>query len=66
MGDAVVSAPPYGGAEREKLLAFLQRQRDLVAWKLLALPEDHARAVATPTGLTAHGLVMHLLDVERS
>lgn len=66
MHDDLVTAPPCGGAEREVLLAFLQRQRDLVVWKLQALPDDHARAVSTPTGLTVHGLVLHLLDVERS
>jgi uncharacterized damage-inducible protein DinB len=47
------------------LLAFLQRQRDLVAWKCADLPDSQARAVATPTGLTVHGVVQHLAAVER-
>ena len=52
--------------ERESLLEFLQRQRDLVPWKLQDAADDQLRAVATPTGLTAHGIVRHLTNVERS
>jgi uncharacterized damage-inducible protein DinB len=52
--------------ERESLLEFLQRQRDLVQWKLQDADDATLRAVSTPTGLTAHGVVRHLTNVERS
>jgi uncharacterized damage-inducible protein DinB len=52
--------------ERESLLEFLQRQRDLVPWKLQDAADDALRAVRTPSGLTAHGVVLHLTNVERS
>jgi uncharacterized damage-inducible protein DinB len=52
--------------ERESLLEFLQRQRDLVPWKLQDAADDALRAVTTPSGLTAHGVVLHLTNVERS
>ena len=61
-----VADPPAAGGERETLLAFLQRQRDLVAWKLLDASDEALRSVATATGLNAHGLVNHLTQVERS
>ncbi|EWM09899.1 DinB family protein [Kutzneria sp. 744] len=51
--------------ERESLLEFLQRQRDLVQWKLQDAPDDALRAIGTPTGLTAHGIVLHLTSCER-
>ena len=57
---------PLIAGEREMLLAHLQRQRDLVVWKVGDLSDTDARRVATPSGLTIHGLVYHLLDVERS
>jgi uncharacterized damage-inducible protein DinB len=60
-----VTKTPYVAGEREMLLAYLQRQRDLVVWKLENLSDDDARNVATPSGLTIHGLVHHLQDVER-
>ena len=52
--------------ERESLLEFLQRQRDLVAWKLQDAEDETLRAVTTGSGLTAHGVVRHLTNVERS
>jgi len=52
--------------ERESLLEFLQWQRDLVAWKLQDAADNTLRAVSTPSGLTAHGIVLHLTNVERS
>jgi uncharacterized damage-inducible protein DinB len=47
------------------LLAYLHRQRELVHWKCEGLSDDAARAVATPSGLTIHGIVRHLENVER-
>lgn len=57
--------PPAGGTERETLLGYLSRQRELVSWKLDGLSDEAARSVATSTGLTIHGLVRHLENVER-
>ena len=57
---------PLAAGEREMLLAYLQRQRDLVVWKVADLKDADARRVATPSGMTIHGLLHHLLDVERS
>ena len=54
------------GDERTVLLGLLQRQRDLVAWKLCDGTDVTLRAVSTPTGLTPHGIVRHLTNVERS
>jgi hypothetical protein len=58
--------PPHQGTERDLLLAYLARQRELVFWKLEGLSDADARSVATSTGLTIHGLVRHLENVERS
>jgi len=57
---------PYAAEEREVLLAYLQRQRDLVVWKLGGLDDERARGVATASGLRIHPIVRHLTDVERS
>ena len=54
------------GEERTSLVGFLQRQRDLVSWKVRGAPDGVLRAVATPSGLTLHGVVRHLENVERS
>lgn len=61
-----VTDPAAQVGEREVLLAFLQRQRDLVAWKLTGVDDAALRAQSTPSGLTAHGVVRHLENVERS
>ncbi len=57
--------PRHQLPERELLLAYLARQRQLVCWKVQGLDDVRARAVSTPTGLTAHILVAHLTGVER-
>ena len=57
--------PRHGLGERDMLLAYLQRQRELVHWKCAGLDEAAARGQATPTGLTIHGIVRHLAGVER-
>ena len=51
--------------DREMLLDYLQRQRTLVQWKCEGLADEAARTVATPSGLTVHGIVRHLENVER-
>jgi hypothetical protein len=53
------------GDERTVLLGFLQRQRELVAWKVREATDDVLRSVKTPTGLTLHGLVRHFEHDER-
>ena len=57
---------PPGSGEREALAGYLRRQRELVVWKLDGMTDEAARSVATSTGLTIHGLVRHLENVERS
>lgn len=61
-----VTEAAHRGDERTTLLGMLQRQRDLVAWKVRDVPDEQLRAVRTPTGMTLHGLVRHLTNVERS
>jgi len=61
-----VTEPAHRGDEATALLGFLQRQRELVAWKVGDAPEQALRSVTTPTGLSAHGVVRHLTNVERS
>lgn len=60
-----VAEAAHRGDERTTLLGFLQRQRDLVAWKVRDASDDVLRSVSTPTGLTLHGVVRHLEHVER-
>lgn len=61
-----VAEPARLGDERTTLLGFLQRQRDLVAWKVRGASDDDLRTAATPTGLGPHGVVRHLENVERA
>jgi Protein of unknown function (DUF664) len=65
-----ITEAAHHGDERTSLLGVLQRQRDLVAWKLRDVPDDVLGVVATPTGMGLHGLVRHLTNhltnVERS
>lgn len=61
-----VVEPAHQGDERTTLLGFLQRQRDLVAWKVRDADDAALEASATATGMTAHGVVRHLMNVERS
>jgi uncharacterized damage-inducible protein DinB len=61
-----VTEPAHLGDERTTLLGFLQRQRDLVAWKVSEAPDETLASVRVPSGLTLHGIVRHLTNVERS
>ena len=54
------------GDERTTVMGFLQRQRDLVAWKLGDASDEVLRSVSTPSGMTLPGIVRHLENVERS
>jgi hypothetical protein len=55
-----VTEAAHLGDERTSLVGFLQRQRDLVAWKLRDTDDDVLRSVSTPTGLTLHAAGPHL------
>ena len=61
-----VTEAAHQGDERTALMGFLQRQRDLVAWKLAGAGDPELRSVSTPSGVTLHGVVRHLENVERS
>lgn len=61
-----VAEAAHHGDERTTLLGVLHRQRDLVAWKLKGAPNQALNSVATPSGMSLHGLVRHLTNVERS
>lgn len=61
-----VTEAAHHGDERTALLGVLQRQRDLVAWKLKGAPNEVLGSAATPSGMSLHGLVCHLTNVERS
>jgi uncharacterized damage-inducible protein DinB len=60
-----ITEPAHLGDERTALLGFLQRQRELVVWKVRQASDDVLRSAVTPTGLSIHGLVRHLENVER-
>jgi hypothetical protein len=60
-----VTEPAHLGDERTTLLGFLQRQRDLVAWKMREASDEVLASVHMPSGLTLHGIVRHLENVER-
>jgi uncharacterized damage-inducible protein DinB len=61
-----VAEAAHLGDERTTLTGFLQRQRDLVAWKVREASDETLRGVRTGSGLTLHGIVRHLENVERS
>jgi len=60
-----VTEASHLGDERTALTGFLQRQRDLVAWKVGGASDETLRSVSTPTGLSLHGVVRHLENIER-
>jgi hypothetical protein len=61
-----VTEAAHVGDERTTLLGFLQRQRDLVAWKVGEASDETLASVRMPSGLTLHGIVRHLENVERA
>jgi uncharacterized damage-inducible protein DinB len=58
--------PLITGTSARPLLGVLQRQRDLVGWKLRDAPDEVLGVATTPTGMSLPGLVRHLTNVERS
>lgn len=61
-----IAEPAQHGDESTVLLGYLRRQRDLVAWKVGDASDGVLRSVESRTGLTVHGVVRHLTNVERS
>jgi uncharacterized damage-inducible protein DinB len=61
-----ITEAAHRGDERTALLGVLQRQRDLVGWKLRDVPDEVLSVPTTPTGMSLPGLVRHLTNVERS
>lgn len=56
-----VTEAAHHGDERTTLLGMLQRQRDLVVWKLKVASDQVLNVVATPSGMILHWLVHHLI-----
>ncbi|WP_119294504.1 DinB family protein [Streptomyces sp. YIM 130001] len=50
--------------EKESLRASLDRQRDVVLWKLRGLDDEQLRRPLTPSGTSLLGLVKHLACCE--
>ncbi len=57
--------PPVQADERATLEGYLAQSRALVRWKLANADDEALRGVATASGLTAHGVLSHLTNVER-
>ncbi len=56
---------PLNGDERDMLNAFLDAQRDTLAWKCSGLtPEQLKDAASPPSPLTLLGILRHLTEVE--
>jgi uncharacterized damage-inducible protein DinB len=55
---------PFTGGEKESLYVSLDRQRDVVLWKLEGLTDGQLRRPMTPSGTNLLGLVKHLAFVE--
>ena len=55
---------PYTGAEKESLRVALDRQRDVVRWKVEGVSEEDLRRPMVPSGTSLIGLVKHLASVE--
>ena len=60
-----VTSPASEADERTTLMGFLQRQRDLIVWKVSDASDETLASVRTESGLTMHGVVRHLENVER-
>src|SRR5215469_14184700 len=59
--------PPFEADERATLTAFLDYQRDTLAFKCAGLTDDQLRERAVPpSSLSLLGLVRHMAEVERN
>lgn len=61
-----IDTPSVRTEERAALQAFLDRQRELIDWKVRGCEAATLQTASTPSGMTPLGVVQHLLDVERS
>jgi len=52
------------GPEKPMLQAMLDKQRDVMVWKLDGLDDEQLRGPMTPSGTTLLGLLKHLAAVE--
>jgi hypothetical protein len=59
-----VESTPKTGGEKATLLAFLNNQRAVMAWKLHGLPVEEARRPMVPSGTSVMGVTRHLVAVE--
>jgi hypothetical protein len=59
-----VESTPKTGGEKEILLAYLNNQRAVMAWKLHGLPVAEARRPMVPSGTSVMGVTRHLAAVE--
>ncbi len=56
--------PSPTGKEKESLHGFLDKQRDVVVWKLEGLSDTDLRRPMVPSGTNLLGIVKHLAAVE--
>lgn len=56
--------PAATGAEKESLVGFLDKQRDVMVWKLEGLDDADLRRPMVPSGTNLLGLIKHLAAVE--
>ncbi|WP_031073109.1 DinB family protein [Streptomyces sp. NRRL WC-3742] len=67
MDDPKRTEPPRLADDRTSLVAFLDYQRETLAWKCAGLsPEQLRRRAVPPSGLSLLGLIRHEAEVERS
>jgi uncharacterized damage-inducible protein DinB len=57
-------APHIGGTEKDVMWGILDRNRDVMTWKLEGLSEEDARRPMVSSGTNLLGLVKHLAAVE--
>jgi uncharacterized damage-inducible protein DinB len=62
--DPSVQTPRTGAGEKETLVAFLQKQRNLYLWKLEGLSDEDLRRPMVPSGTNLLGMLKHLAAVE--
>jgi uncharacterized damage-inducible protein DinB len=55
---------PYTSDEKESLHSFLDKQRDIMVWKLEGLSDEDLRRPMVPSGTNLIGLIKHLAAVE--
>jgi len=60
----MVHRPSPTGQEKESLHGFLDKQRDVMVWKLEGLSDTDLRRPMVPSGTNLLGMVKHLAAVE--